>query len=785
MPDNVIDIVHKLTYESQTAPIDKATEAIQKEIASIDKQAASIARLEALRASTDKSNIMRIGTINAAIDNRKRKIEQETVSITKQIQANEQLGKTLARQGVAMAAASDKLDRLSKAGNSANLALVNVGRIAQDLPFGFLGISNNLNPLLESFQRLKVETGSSSAALKALGASLIGAGGLGLALSIISGLLVVFGDDLLSMGGSAGKAEKEVEGLTAAMEKLINTQLAYNKNLAETSANGINAQKRVIDQLEAQGDQEGKLYEARKKLRETEIAELKKDRELFNDIQSEFINNPQIPFNTLGAEFNEQLERIRKEGGDISEYIIKQQGIIDEKILDKQNDLEVQKITFTKESIERAKKAEEERKRASEEAYKNALEDVENQNKLNLLNDEALKLERGLLQSEIEINLLRKDNRVLQGLQLKPEEQKIEDEEFNSSVKRLEAFIKIRELLIEKASEEAKAQVAETFNKPFEAVEFKLKAEKLDIETRKAIVSLPKDSIQTVTTGDAQVDLNEITDTMKAARRGKSEIESLSAVDKDKNKENVKARKEAIDQITEYTLDAIQTILDAQIRALDKEIEIREERVNQATALAERGNTEVLRLETERLQAAQRERENTAQKEIQLNALITASNQAKAVSEAIGAVVSAAAKGDPYTIALRIAAAVAALVAGIATIKGAFSSPQGFAEGGYTGDGDKFQPAGVVHKGEFVMTKEKTAQFRPLLEAIHDGKLAVTADMPGRFGGGNDTKLYKKVDELIAATEGNYVKVQQTLDQYGLSQVVETARRQQRRMWGG
>jgi murein DD-endopeptidase MepM/ murein hydrolase activator NlpD/phage-related minor tail protein len=36
--------------------------------------------------------------------------------------------------------------------------------------------------------------------------------------------------------------------------------------------------------------------------------------------------------------------------------------------------------------------------------------------------------------------------------------------------------------------------------------------------------------------------------------------------------------------------------------------------------------------------------------------------------------------------------------------------PPGFANGGYTGDGGKYQPAGVVHAGEFVFTKEQTAK---------------------------------------------------------------------------
>lgn len=42
-----------------------------------------------------------------------------------------------------------------------------------------------------------------------------------------------------------------------------------------------------------------------------------------------------------------------------------------------------------------------------------------------------------------------------------------------------------------------------------------------------------------------------------------------------------------------------------------------------------------------------------------------------------------------------------------------------YATGGYTGDGGKLEPAGTVHKGEFVVDAEKTARYRPLLEFLH------------------------------------------------------------------
>jgi hypothetical protein len=47
--------------------------------------------------------------------------------------------------------------------------------------------------------------------------------------------------------------------------------------------------------------------------------------------------------------------------------------------------------------------------------------------------------------------------------------------------------------------------------------------------------------------------------------------------------------------------------------------------------------------------------------------------------------------------------------------------PGGFADGGYTGAGGKYEPAGIVHRGEFVFDKATTSRNRGLFEAIHRG----------------------------------------------------------------
>jgi TP901 family phage tail tape measure protein len=55
-----------------------------------------------------------------------------------------------------------------------------------------------------------------------------------------------------------------------------------------------------------------------------------------------------------------------------------------------------------------------------------------------------------------------------------------------------------------------------------------------------------------------------------------------------------------------------------------------------------------------------------------------------------------------------------------------------FADGGFTGWGGKYEPAGIVHRGEFVADQRMTSRYRPLLEAMHAGR----AVLPGYAGGG-------------------------------------------------
>ena len=65
-------------------------------------------------------------------------------------------------------------------------ALSSLSLVLQDLPFGFIGIQNNLPNLLTAFGNLDTKTNGLKATLKDLGKSLIGPAGAYLAFSAVT-----------------------------------------------------------------------------------------------------------------------------------------------------------------------------------------------------------------------------------------------------------------------------------------------------------------------------------------------------------------------------------------------------------------------------------------------------------------------------------------------------------------------------------------------------------------------------------------------------------------------
>jgi len=121
-------------------------------------------------------------------------------------------GSTLAAKGI------KNLQGQTINGNSAMTAF---SRTIQDAPFGIMGVSNNITNLTEQFGYLKNKTGSAKGALQAMLRDMKGFGGITLAISVATSLMLVFGDKLFKTRDKAKELRDEQEKLTASLEDYV------------------------------------------------------------------------------------------------------------------------------------------------------------------------------------------------------------------------------------------------------------------------------------------------------------------------------------------------------------------------------------------------------------------------------------------------------------------------------------------------------------------------------------------------------------------------------------
>ena len=117
------------------------------------------------------------------------------------------------------------MQKAGKPMGDASQSLINFSRIAQDAPYGIMGIANNLNPMVESFQRLAKTEGGTKKALQAMAAGLIGPAGVGVAIGLVSSLAVTFSKEIAAFfKGPTEELEefrKKLKGVADDIYKLI------------------------------------------------------------------------------------------------------------------------------------------------------------------------------------------------------------------------------------------------------------------------------------------------------------------------------------------------------------------------------------------------------------------------------------------------------------------------------------------------------------------------------------------------------------------------------------
>lgn len=106
-----------------------------------------------------------------------------------------------------------------KIANGGN-ALMQFSRIAQDAPYGIIGIGNNITATAESFGYLKQQTGSTSGALKAMASSLMGTGGILLGVSLLTTGLTLMAQSGLTVGDVINKITGQFDEFGSTLNKI-------------------------------------------------------------------------------------------------------------------------------------------------------------------------------------------------------------------------------------------------------------------------------------------------------------------------------------------------------------------------------------------------------------------------------------------------------------------------------------------------------------------------------------------------------------------------------------
>lgn len=209
-----------------------------------------------------------IGGDSKDLDKEILKVEKELKRLESQKQTNVKLGIDTANLDKSISSTKSKLDGLksslnttSVAANTFNKATVNgsntltqFSRIAQDAPFGIIGIGNNLTSTAESFANLSKSAGGATNALKAVGSSLLGGGGVLLAISLVttgltymsqSGLTV--GDVFDKLSGKFDKVGQAMNDVAAEAAKNSSEEITGYKALVSVAQNvNTSMEKRLL-----------------------------------------------------------------------------------------------------------------------------------------------------------------------------------------------------------------------------------------------------------------------------------------------------------------------------------------------------------------------------------------------------------------------------------------------------------------------------------------------------------------------------------------------------------
>lgn len=147
------------------------------------------------------------------------------------------------------------LEDVPQSANRSINTLMNLNRVVSDAPYGFMAIANNIDPLVDSFQRLSRDAGGTTGALRAMISSLAGPAGIAFAISAVTAIVVAAGPKILAFfEKSADKASDFRDGVAEALGTMIKMKEEFDSFVisGELAAEAVTEIDGEMAQLEAQ-----------------------------------------------------------------------------------------------------------------------------------------------------------------------------------------------------------------------------------------------------------------------------------------------------------------------------------------------------------------------------------------------------------------------------------------------------------------------------------------------------------------------------------------------------
>lgn len=143
-------------------------------------------------------------------------------------------------------------------------ALTSFSQVVQDAPFGIQGVANNITQLTAQFGNLSTASGGAKNALKGMIASLAGPAGILLAISVVTSLLVSYGDEIKNFIFGTDAAKNATEQLNDTLRDQIGLrkQLKDELNIATSIA---------VAEAKLAGQNAAEQFAVRKKYAEANI----------------------------------------------------------------------------------------------------------------------------------------------------------------------------------------------------------------------------------------------------------------------------------------------------------------------------------------------------------------------------------------------------------------------------------------------------------------------------------------------------------------------------------